>query len=248
MSRPPPEPSGASAGLVAGGRKPRSADCSRCLVLRGLREAGLPAAAISSLCEQLWLTRARRRQLLFLEGNRATHLFVLRRGRVKLSRHDSAGAEHIVDVLQAGDLFGAEAMFGADHGTSAEALNDVEVCVGSKQEIDALLERAPGFAISLSRYLLEQLNQARTRQACLGAVGVRARLAAWLLHEVARRGDETGSVPHDLTLAEYGAILGTSAETVCRALKELRGRELVEVDGGQLRVLDAGRLARMARA
>jgi CRP/FNR family transcriptional regulator len=247
MSRTPPREQRLASQLAGTGRKPRSSDCARCLVLRGLREAGLPSATIGSLCEQLWLTRAKKRQLLFLEGNRATHLFVLRSGRVKLSRHDSAGTEHIVEILESGDVFGAEAVFDLPYGVSAEAMNDVEVCVGTRREVEALLEVAPSFGMSLARYLLRRLNDVRARQACLGTVGARARLAAWLLHETKRRGPDAQTTPHDLTLAEYGAILGTSPETVCRALKDLRQRGIVELRDGALRILDEGRLRRLAR-
>jgi CRP-like cAMP-binding protein len=229
------------------GRKPRSSDCAHCTVLKGLREAGLPDGTISALCDHLRLTRAKRRLLLFLEGNRASHLFVLRRGRVKLTKHDASGGEHIVEILQRGDLFGVEAVFGRDCGTSAEALEDVEVCVGGRTEIEALLAAAPSFGISLARYLVERLDGARARQACLGTVGARARLAAWLLHEVGRRGGDSGSIAHDLTLAEYGAVLGTSPETVCRTLGEFKRRGLVKVEGAQLRVLDQAKLRRLAR-
>ena len=248
MSRTPPHTSDLTSGLTAAACKPRSSDCSRCLVLRGLQRAGLPASAVGALCERLWLVRARRRQLLFLEGNRATHLFVLRGGRVKLSRHDQSGAEHIVEILESGAVFGSEAIFGMDYGASAEALQDAEVCVGTRQEIDALLDQAPSFALSLARYLQEQVNDARARQACLGAVGARGRLAAWLLHEVKRRDPSGDSTPYDLTLAEYGAILGTAPETVCRALKDLRTRGIVEVSDGVLRLLDEARLSRIARS
>lgn len=233
--------------LIELGRKPRSADCANCVILRGLKEAGLPAGAVTKLCERLWLTHARRRQILFLEGNRATHVFALRSGRVKLTKTDAAGAEHIVAVLESGALFGVNAMFGRNHTTSAEALGDVDLCVGSKHEVEALLSEAPLFGVSLARYLQDQLDESRSRQACLGTVGARARLAAWLLHESSKDGQERDTIPHDLTLSDYGAVVGTSPETVCRVLREMRSRKVVEVGESQIRILDRGRLGRLAR-
>lgn len=233
--------------LVEIGRKPQTSDCANCMILRGLQEVGLPASTVGQLCERLWLTRARRRQILFLEGNRATHIFALRKGRVKLTKTDAAGGEHIVAVLESGALFGVNAMFGQDYGTSAEALGDAELCVGSKQEIEALLAEAPLFGVSLARYLQDQLDEARARQACLGTVGARARLAAWLLHEANKNGKLRDRIPHDLTLADYGAVVGTSPETVCRVLRDLRDRGVVEVLGSWIRIIDRGRLVRLAR-
>ena len=230
------------------GRKPRTADCARCEILIGLRKSGLPASRTAALCERFWLTRARRRQLLFLERNRATHVFALRRGRVKLTKHDSAGNEHIVTVLETGALFGLDAMFDGEHGTSAEVLSEhAEICVGARPQIEALIAAAPGFGAALTRYVLRQLDDARSRQACLGTVGAKARFAAWLLHEAGRGGDGADTVPHDLTLAEYGAMLGTSAETVCRVLGDLRSRGLVAVEDARFRILEPSRLRLIAR-
>ena len=247
MEAPQPSHSPSTGPLVEIGRKPRTSDCASCVILAGLREVGLPASTVGQLCQRLWLTRARRRQILFLEGNRATHVFALRKGRVKLTKTDASGGEHIVAVLESGALFGVNAMFGRDHGTSAEALGEVELCVGSKQEVEALLAEAPLFGVSLARYLQDPLDEARARQACLGTVGARARLAAWLLHEANKRGERRDEIPHDLTLADYGAVVGTSPETVCRVLRDLRERGVVEVLGSVIRILDPGRLRRFAK-
>jgi len=78
-------------------------------------------------------------------------------------------------------------------------------------------------------------------------VGARARLAAWLLHEANKRGERRDEIPHDLTLADYGAVVGTSPETVCRVLRDLRERGVVEVLGSVIRILDPGRLRRFAK-
>jgi len=243
----PPKSPSDETDLPSGGPKPRTADCARCVILRGLQQAGLPASQMHHLCERFWLMRARRHQLLYLEGNRATHVYALRSGRVKLSKHTAAGREHIVSVLGSGALFGLAAVFGGSYEASAEALGDAVLCMGARDDMEALVGEVPSFGLTLAAHLATQLDDARIRQAGLGTVGTRARLATLLLHEATRDGEERTSLPRDLTLADYGAMLGAAPETVCRSLGELRDRGVLEVDSDELRIVDIHRLRRIAR-
>lgn len=228
--------------------KARTADCSRCAILVGLREAGVESSGLVRMCGSLWLSRARRRQILFMEGNRATHLYALRSGRVKLVKSDAVGREHIVGILGSGSLFGLGAVFGGEYSATAEVLTDAELCVCTRDEVSAFVAEAPKFGLSLARYVSARLDEARMRQACLGAVGSRARLAAYLLYEARPSGDGEGAkIPHDLTHAEYGGILGIAAETVCRGLAGFRSRGWIEVGDDNIRIHDRGALERVAR-
>ena len=66
------------------GRKVRTSDCRKCVIMSGLLAAGVPAAVTTAICDRMWLTVARRRQYLYSEGNGATHLYAIRRGKWKL--------------------------------------------------------------------------------------------------------------------------------------------------------------------
>jgi len=227
-------------------RKALSADCEHCLLLKSLRAAKCTAETTSALCQRMWLSRVKRRQILYSEGNRAVQLFALRSGAVKLVTYDAGGREHVTSILQSGDLFGFEALFGEAYLTGAEALSDSEICVASHEELRDMLAAAPNLALDFARYLHRQLVQARERQAFLGVLGARARLAGYLLHRLAGRPD-AATVSNDLTLDELGGLLGLAPETVCRALAELRSRGVIETGKAQIEVRDVGELRRVAR-
>jgi len=206
-------------GLPAG-RKVHTRDCKRCLILRSLVEAGLPASTTHAICRRMWLNRVRRHQILFSEGNRSIHLYAIRSGKVKLLKTEANGREHLTAVLTAGDLFGFEAVFGDAYTAAAEMVTDGELCLASGEELKVLMARVPRVAIDLARYLHHQLGRALERQSCVTASGARAKLAGFLLHELATRPREDGEaiVCQDLTLKDLGDILGLSPETVCRTL------------------------------
>ncbi|HEX9639574.1 MAG TPA: Crp/Fnr family transcriptional regulator [Acidobacteriota bacterium] len=197
--------------------------------MKSLAHAGVPSSTIHAVCDRMWLNQARRRQILYTEGNGATHLYAIRKGKVKLSKVDSGGRVHVTALLESGDLFGFEAVFDRTYSTSAEALTDCELCLSSADQMTQLMREVPQVATDLAGYLHRQLATLRERQFVIAAPGAPAKLAGYLLHRLALQHDGgEDTVARDLTLSDLGGILGVSPETVCRALGELKSRRLVE--------------------
>ena len=228
-------------------RKTRTADCKRCVIMASLRANGVPAETIEGVCNRMWLNRVRRRQVLFVEGNGATHLYAIRSGKVKLVQTDSAGRSRITAVLAAGDLFGFEALFDHAYGSGAEALTDCELCLASADDLAQLLVEIPRVATDLARYLHVQLTRARTGQVTATATNASAKMAGYLLSSCDDDdSDDEMTVAGDLTLTDLGGILGMSPETACRVLSNLKSRGIVETAGPGIRVRDVRRLRRVA--
>jgi len=229
-------------------QKTRTPDCKRCVIMSSLRTNGVPAPTIDAVCDRMWLNRVRRKQILYVEGNGATHLYAIRSGKVKLIQADSAGQVRITAVLSAGDLFGFEAVFDHAYGTGAEAVTDSELCLASADDLTQLLHELPRVATDLARYLHGQLTRARTRQITATATSAAAKMAGYLLSSGPEDDtiDDEMTVANDLTLADLGGILGMSPETACRVLSNLKSRGIVETVTSGIRVRDVCRLRRVA--
>lgn len=132
-------------------QKTHTPDCRNCLFLGSLTEAGLPKATIDGICQRMWLNEVRRRQILYLEGNRSSSLYAIRSGQVKLVKVDASGREHVTALLGSGDLFGIEAAFDQPYATGAEALTDCELCLVSASDLRGLISDTPHFALDLAR-------------------------------------------------------------------------------------------------
>jgi len=223
-----------SPGTIDGRERP-DPECLKCV--RRLVDSGLPAALGEALCERMWRQRMKRGQVLYVEGNRATHFYAVHSGRVKLVVDDRHGREHITAIMESGDLFGFESLFGDVYEINAETLTDGELCVGDGDRIRQLLDQTPTIAIDLSRYLHRQLRRIRARQAFLGASSAHARVAGYILH---RLGSNPGKgelrIPNDLTLKELGGMLGLSPETVCRMLGKLKAAGTLELGTDSIRI------------
>lgn len=229
-------------------RKTRTSDCRRCVLLQSFRSAGLPAATVNALCERMWLNRARRRQILYVEGNRATHFYAVRSGKVKLVRIIGGGRERVTAILEAGDLFGFEAVFGDCYTSDAVTLTDAELCLVSGTELQKLTAEVPRLMADIARYLSFQLCRTRQRQAWLAASSASAKLAAYLLQGLGSHDapDHGLTVAGDLTLRDLAGILGIAPETVCRARRSLEERGIIETLPSGVRVRDPESLERVA--
>ena len=225
------------------GSKAHTAGCAKCLFLRSLREGGVTASTVAALCDRMRLQRARRGQVLYLEGNGATHLYAVRSGRVKLFRSDAHGGIRVTGLLGPGDLFGFEALFDEVYASGAEAMTDTEICLASADHLQELLHQVPGMIADFARYLHQQLSLARAQQAASTASGAPAKVAGYLIASAspsARPGAGPGELiaAEGLTLGDIGGLLGLARETVCRVLADLRAQRIVETGASGVKLLD----------
>lgn len=92
---------------------------------------------------------------IYVQGDRATSVWYVRRGRVKLSVLSSAGKEAIVAVLEKGDFFGEGCLAGQPRriGT-ATALEETSALRIGKHAMAGTLQREPALA---ERFLAHML-------------------------------------------------------------------------------------------
>lgn len=197
----------------------------------------------------MWLNRAKKTQVIYSEGNGATHLYAIRKGKVKILKVGVSGRPRLTAVLESGDLFGFEAIFDDRYTSFAEALTDCELCLASADYFKRLVANEPRIATDLARYLHYQLTRTRDRQVVVTATGATAKLAGYLLHSLEWTGaaDDDNLAARDLSLADLGGILGISPETACRVLSNLKTERIVETRPAGILVRDIDGLRRVAR-
>lgn len=183
------------------------------------------------------------------------HVFVLRRGCVKVYADTGTGYQAVLALRGGGDLLGEQA--GLDRqprSASIAALREVEALVLPASRFGALLRSVPVVAHAVQQVLSRRLREADRQRAAVGSTSVDARLAALVLDLGARYGRPAPgqAVRIDLPLSQddlAGLVLG-SRRAVARALEEWRGLgilttgrqtlELAPGGGGQLRQRAAG--------
>ena len=191
----------------------------------------------------------RPRQVVFSEGNPAAGLYLVCHGQVKLFCSDRFGRQHVIDLLQAGDVFGAFAPGGAHvHATSAETVVESQVSFLSTERLAGYLHRNSQVAQRLMTVLSEQLGRARRQVRDLAFKAADSRLASWIV-DLARRdgGLVAGNrVAVPFSRRDIAETIGVSTETAIRLLRRFDAERAIALEPHALVILDPERLLRVA--
>lgn len=166
-------------------------------------------------------------QLLHSPGSDLAQLFVVHGGRLKVVRVTAGGFERLLRVAEPGDVIGENAFLtGQRPDTYVEALQDTSVCTFRHKDLSHLMATHPSIGMQLLQTLSIRLDEAE-RSLSHHTVGVTARLADYLL-ELPSQSDPRGfSVMWPLSKREVASFLGTTPESLSRALATLESLDLI---------------------
>lgn len=189
----------------------------------------------------LWLeqttrmTTVRKGQVLYHQEDTAEGLFLLKQGRVRLSRLSASGKKLELALLEPGTFFGEMPLLGERmRQASAEAVEDSLVCVMSQADIERLVLRSPRVALRMLEVVGHRLAASEARLEDLAYRSVPARLASVLL----RLGRERDDLIEGLTHQDLGDMVGAYRETVTKTLDEFQAAGCVELARRRIRLRD----------
>jgi CRP-like cAMP-binding protein len=198
-------------------------------------------ATIVGLATRLRLERG---GSVFAEGDPADHLYVVRHGRVAISKRAPDDKESIVALMEAGDLFGEMSLFDGDHRSAgARALEPSEIVAVPFAPLCQLLEERPTLLWPLVRLLCRRLRATDAALADSLFLDVPGRTAKRLLE--LSGGDEEFSLP--VTQEELAGMVGASRERVNKALASFARLGWLAVHDRRYRILQRADLIRRAR-
>jgi CRP/FNR family transcriptional regulator, cyclic AMP receptor protein len=173
------------------------------------------------------------------QEDRGDALFVLVSGKVKVVLYGDSGREIILSIFKSpGDFFGEMSLLD-DEPRSATIIADraSRLLVLARREFQAHLEGHPRTALRVLREVSRRLRRADDVIGNLALLDVYGRLAGKLRELAATDGEETEGgvlVRQRPTQAEIAAMIGTSRETVSRALSEFSRRGWLAMSGKRL--------------
>jgi CRP/FNR family cyclic AMP-dependent transcriptional regulator len=177
----------------------------------------------------------------FGEDVEASSLVLVVSGRVRVFVAGPDDRELTLALLDSGEAFGAAPMQGS-RPRRVEALESAAVISCTEGELGRLIEAAPTFGIRVLALLLEHARIVSDELARLAFCAVPARLAAKLLDLMERYGRVTPAgirIDVRFTHMQLSAMIGTSRETLTKALGELRASGAIDVRDRLIWVLDA---------
>jgi CRP-like cAMP-binding protein len=184
--------------------------------------ADLDQRAVDKILSAAARQQSPARQQLLSAGQPATHLFMLRSGRVRYYKITKSGDEIVLHMLGNGDVFGLGTLLKqpTSYMGSAEALSECDLLVWEHMSIRTQAAAHPQLAENALRIVLQYLRSYVDRHIGLVSTNAQHRLAITLLD----LGHRTGRVlPNGVEIAATNEQLGSLADisrfTTSRLLK-----------------------------
>lgn len=220
-------------------------DCVTCGVKGADCFCSLTAETLAALQSLGTFTRFDEGERILYEGDPAEKVYVMCRGRVKLSASAADGHLLIVRVAGPGDVLGlAAALKGGTHKVTAQALEPCEAKAIGRAEFLAFLDRYRDVGRNAALTMAVEYESAMLSARRLALSGSATNKLASVLLDWCRMGEGklekaiTFRMP--LTHEELGNMAGLSRETVTRTLSRFRREGLLEQDGEAMVLLQPG--------
>jgi len=211
----------------------------------------LPAAALQAFENIKYATAYPKGAVLFVEGQAPRGIFVLCKGRVKLSICAPDGKTLIVKIADPGEVLGLSAsVSGKPYELTAETVDPCQVNFVKREDFLRFLKEHPDACFKVAEQLSEKYNTACHEVRSLGLSHSAGEKLARLLLEWSSRNGETAKQEPRLKLAltheEIAQMIGTSRETVTRLFGDLKKRQILQTKGSTLVIRNKAALKLLA--
>lgn len=191
---------------------------------------------------------------IFREGDTDQRMYVIESGRVKLTRKSIDDRVQLLSIQARGEVLGEIPVFDPDGGprtaSAIAMMNDTRLVWLEHDALFRWLDKYPRVAVDMLQVLAHRMRANNERIADLVFMDVPARLAKTLLDLASRFGKpvEAGlQVPHDLTQEEMAQLVGSSRETVNKALMDFANRGWIAREGRTIIIYQPGKLIRRSQ-
>ena len=185
------------------------------------------------------------RATLFRPGDAAQSFVILLSGRIGVYLTGRNGRELLLYSVTPGETCVQTTLGvlgGAPYTGEAVAESDLVAVMVPPAVFERLMASSPAFRAFVFKAFADRLGDLMFVLEQVAFVKVEQRLA----HALLERADDEGRVT--LTHQELAVVIGTAREVVSRRLEALASKGVVASERGQIRIIEKGELARMARA
>jgi CRP/FNR family transcriptional regulator len=178
------------------------------------------------------LRNIRKKEILFLEGQEGSSLFILVSGAVQLYKSTSEGREIVIKVVRPVDMFAEVILFEQDeYPVNAVALTDSEIITVPRTRFIGLLENER-FRNEFIGSLMRKLRYLTDHIKYLTHHDVEGRFLLFLKEQFGK----AERVDVDMSKKDVAAAIGTTPETLSRLLFRLKGEGLLTWKGQSIEI------------
>lgn len=182
-------------------------------------------------------------QVIYYDVDNAQGIYLVLSGSIKTVKLSEDGRELLTGIYKADEYFGVhDALINQVHTETAEAMENSDICLLHKDQVNELLNRNPTISMQFIHLLSSHIQQKEKQLVQLAYHSVRKRLAETLLriNEIHKNANSFKVSRDDLA-----AMAGMATETVSRTISDFKEEKLLEKKGGEIVLIDIQKLKNM---
>ena len=161
-----------------------------------------------------------------MQGDSANEVFLIKGGRIKLTKVLEDGTELMLDLRKAGDFVG-ENMFSEEgqYPVSAVCLEDTLTCGFTRSQFEELVLKHPTVGLQVIKTLSERIAWLTDRVGNLAVANIEDRLYRVLTNVAKEHGAQSPKgvmIQFPLTHEDLSFLTGAHRVTITRAMKALK--------------------------
>ncbi|MGI6096843.1 MAG: Crp/Fnr family transcriptional regulator [Dethiobacteria bacterium] len=190
-------------------------------------------ATLKDIARLMVVKAYKRGEMIFAEGDAGEAIFILKQGRIKLTKVNPDGKEQILHFVEPGGIFAEVVLFDAGpYPATAEVIEDARVGMLLNSDLEGLVCKSPKIALQMLRLMSRRLRAAQRTIRDLALHDTYSRLAGVLLRYARKDGirrAEGIELELFLTRQELANFIGTTRETVARILSKFQADGSVKI-------------------
>lgn len=200
--------------------------------------------------KNLELTRYKKNDFIYREGEMPIGMQYLKEGMVKLIKEGIGGREQIIRMIPKDGLIGYRSLLaGEPHNGTTIAIEDSEIITISPEILYNVLLRNYEFSRALLKDLATELGFSHYRTVSLTQKHIRGRLAESILLLIEKYGFE-----HDqktlrvyLPREDLANLSNMTSSNAIRTLSIFAGEKVIAMDGRKIKVINLEKLERISK-
>jgi CRP-like cAMP-binding protein/CheY-like chemotaxis protein len=200
---------------------------------------------LNDLCKDKKVRPVKKKAELFFEGDMPLSVYFIKSGSIKIFQSHPDGKELITNVYHTNDFFGFEPILeGNNYQQSAVAMVDSEIITIPKLDFLTLLQSHPDVSRGFVALLCKKVAEKEKQLLNLAYNSVRQRTAEALLKV---HSSKDGNAIVNMSREDLAKMVGTAPESVIRVLSDFKEEQLIEVEGGKIKIMQPARLEKVVR-
>jgi CRP-like cAMP-binding protein len=188
---------------------------------------------------------APRNQVLYFSEDSANSVYLLKKGKVKISKISSDGREVILAILGPGEVFGELSITGQEKREEiAEVTEDAIICKVELPDFESMMEKNPKFNMQVTKLIGFRLKKIQNRLENMIFKTSEQRVKSFIKETVLELGrdilgeDNQKVVELRLTQEDISKLTATSRQTVTTVFSDLEKRGVIKYDRRRIFVKD----------